>query len=379
VTVAPDDPRILLPTDDEVSARLAAILARGNRKLGATAGTERLLLMLTRSCELRCSYCFVNKTESGQDMSVEVAERGVDLLMRSRRPKLEVQVFGGEPTRRFDTLRHVFDYAAGHPERAGRHLDLILTTNGTGLDEDRVEFLEGHRATILFSLDGDAAAFKRFRPAVLMDDDEAWRRLRRTIGLLKASTVHWFANVTVSPSGAVEVGKRYDWARRAGIPRFQMNYSVGHWWRPEQERRYLVELQRMLLDHAERPDGMLLYNWLSECEPVMLSDELIVDVDGSVVHDGAIFLERSLPRLKRTYDRGHVFELEDFDVLRWSLARLDEVMRATYPEGSREHRAIVQNIRMGAAVDLVIDHARALTGRERAGLREDGTFGAIPG
>src|SRR5690606_7167287 len=86
----PTDPRILLPTEAQVTERLEAILARGNRKLGYKAGHERLLLMLTRSCELRCSYCFVQKTESGTDMSVEVAERGVDLLMRSTRPKLEV-------------------------------------------------------------------------------------------------------------------------------------------------------------------------------------------------------------------------------------------------------------------------------------------------
>lgn len=372
------DPRILLPTPEQVSERLDLILGRGNRKLGSDAGTERLLLMLTRSCELRCSYCFVEKTESGKDMEPATVERGVDLIMRSHRPRLEVQVFGGEPTRRFDLVRHVFGYAAGHPLRAGRRLDFILTTNGTGLDEERVAFLEGFDTTVLFSLDGDGAAHARFRPAILMDDDEAWRRIRRTIGLLQASRLHWFMNVTVPPSGASQVADRYAWARRARIPRFQMNYSVGHWWRPEQEARYLVELQRMLLDHAERPDGLLLFNWLSECEPTMLSDELIVDVDGTVVHDGAIFLERSLPRLKQTYDRGHLTALDDFDSLRWSLQKLDAVMRATYAEGSREHRAIVQNIRMGAAVDLVIDHVRALTGRERPGKRSDGTFGALP-
>ncbi|MCB9663540.1 MAG: radical SAM protein [Alphaproteobacteria bacterium] len=372
------DPRILVPTAEQVDERLAAILARGNRKLGEPTGSERLLLMITRSCELRCTYCFVDKTETGQEMSPEVAERGVDLLMASRRPKLEIQFFGGEPSRRWDMVTRTIRYAVDHPQRAGRPLDLILTTNGTGLDEDRVAFLEAHGATLLFSLDGNEQVHARFRPAVLTTDEEAFRRIRRTFGLLMASRIHWFMNVTVPPNGADDVGERYAWARRHGVPRFQMNYSVGHYWNPQQEQRYLSALQAMLLHHAANPEGMLLYNWLSECEPVMLSDELIVDVDGTVMHDGAIFLERSLPQLKDTYDRGSVFDLDDFDVLRWDLARLDRVMRATYAEGTREHRAIAQNIRMGAAVDLVIDHVRQLVGWERAGLRADGTFGAVP-
>ncbi len=361
------DDALLLPSDAEADAHLARILARGSVNLGGAADIERLMFMLTRSCELRCSYCCVDKTETGPELDRDTALRGVDLLMRSARQKLELQLFGGEPTRRWDLVTAIVDHALDHPLRRGRRLEIVLTTNGLGLDADRVAWLAARPVMVLFSADGDARATARFRGAHLLDDAAAWAGVQAARARLTGSSVAWFVNLTVPPGAADEVFDRYAWARAEGVPRLQVNYSVGHWWSPEQERRYLIGLQQVLAHHADDPGGMVLFNWRSECEPVMLSDDLILDVDGGVWHDGAIFLERSLPELKRTYVRGQIEALDAFDPLRWPLAKLDAVMRGTYPEGSRERRAIEQNIRMGAKVDLVIRRAR-----ERAGPKAGG-------
>lgn len=357
---APHEP--WLPTPEEVDARLAAILARGDVNLGARADHERLMLMLTRSCELRCGYCFVDKTEHGLELGTDRARRGVDLLMASDRAQLEVQFFGGEPARRWDVLTDVLEYATEHPRRGGRRLRFTLTTNGVSLDVERIAHLERYAVTVLFSLDGDQRAHERFRPAYLMDDLKAWSRIQATVDALQASTLTWFMNVTVPPAGADQVWERYVWALAHRIPRLQLNYSVGHAWSPAQERRYLVGLQRVLHDHANRPEALVLYNWKSFCEPTILSDDLIVDTDGTVLHDAAIFLERSLPELKVAYRRGHLDDLTVFDPLRLSLTELDAVLRTTYPPGTRERRIVEQNERMGAAVELVIEHVHRALG-----------------
>lgn len=359
----------MIPTAQEAEARLRATLARGSVNLGARAGTERLMLMLTRSCHLRCSYCFVSKTEGGPVMPAAVAARAIDLLMKSERPRLELQLFGGEPMSEWERLTQVLEHATHHQARRGRKLEIILTTNGVLLDEARIAVLERYPVVILFSLDGDRASHRRFR-VVHRGPDAAWHeddaptydRIARSLARLKRAKVGWFMNAVLPPSAATEVEERHAWAIAQGVPRLQLNYAVGMRWTEEQMQQYLVGLRAVLLADHER-SALQLFNWMSDCEPVVLSDDLIVDVDGTVLHDGAIFLERSFGRLKETYRRGHLDGLDAFDPLRWSLQTLYEVMRDTYPEGSEERGILLQNMRFGAAVDLLIQRVTQELGR----------------
>jgi pyruvate-formate lyase-activating enzyme len=359
---------VALPTPAEAKENLRRILARGSVNLGAASGVERLLLMVTRSCQLRCGYCFVDKSESGPSMPLPIARRAVDLLMGSERPSLEIQLFGGEPTSRWDVVTGVMDYASGHPARAGRALHFVLTTNGVALDAERVAWLADRPVTVLFSLDGDQPAHRRYRPvhrgpdtAWGEDDDATWVRIDRTVDLLNAHPVRWFANVVLPPAAADEVEARYAWARARGVPALQLNYAVGMLWDAATTRTFLTGLAAVLLHDHRHPGGPRLFNWASDCEPVMLSDDLIVDVDGTVLHDAAVFLERRFPALRAAYRRGHLDSLEAFDPLRWSLATIFERMVLSAPKGSLERRIILHNAWLGASVDLLIQRlARAL-------------------
>ncbi len=328
------------------------------------------MFMLTRSCHLRCSYCFVQKTEAGPVMPADIARRAIDLLMKSERPKLELQLFGGEPTSEWERLTDVLDYSTRHPDLRGRRLEIILTSNGILLDSARLAVLAKYPVVILFSVDGDAASHRRFRVVYAgpdaswhEDDAQTYEHIERGIELLGKSNLNWFMNAVLPPSAAAEVEARYDWAVARGIPRLQLNYAVGMRWTEEQMDTYLSGLLQVLRRHHQREE-LVLFNWRSDCEPVVLSDDLIVDVDGTVLHDGAIFLERSFGRLKETYRRGHLDGLEAFDPLRLSLKTLYEVMRDTYPEGSEERTILLQNMRFGAAVDLLIQRVTRDLGRK---------------
>ena len=359
----------MIPSPQEIDERLMQILARGSVNLGEQANIERLMLMMTRSCHLRCAYCFVQKTETGEVMTPGIARRSIDLLMKSNRSALEVQLFGGEPTAEWDLLIEVLDYTANHPERHDRPLTMLLTTNGLIDSADAWARLAQYPVKVLFSLDGDASTHRRFRPPHAGDDaswalthETTWQQIIRTTQHLQVSELDWFMNAVVPPADADHLVQRYAWARANDIPALQLNYAVGMAWNPVQSEAFLRGLADVMRIDRDNPDRPLLYNWRSACEPVMLSDDLIVDVDGTVLHDGAIFLERALPKLKHTYRRGHLDDLEHFDPLRWSLATLFEVMVNTYPPDSVERAIVLQNTRMGAAVDLVIERIKKESG-----------------
>ena len=65
-----------------------------------------------------------------------------------------------------------------------------------------------------------------------------------------------------------------------------------------------------------------------------------------------VLLERSLPELKQTYRRAHITSVEEFDPL-VGVFQIEQYYR-NLEVGSRKHRIVQQNVRMGAAVDLCI-------------------------
>lgn len=368
-----------LPTGPEVEAHVPAMLARDSQNLGPDSAQDRLMLMLTRSCELRCTYCFVALTEEGRDldhpgqpapvaagpspnlpvgaMSAATLQGAIDWLMDSERPRLGLQFFGGEPTRRWKHLRAALLYAQQHPRRRGRPLDLLLTTNGQALSPARLATLRGLPLTIQFSLDGDAHA-SRFRRPLEGPAAAAWRATEGAIAALQASGLPWFMNATLPPAAAHEVLDRYLWARQQGVPALQLNYATGMSWSPAQQRAWLEGLWTVLEHHRSQPAGFRLLNWQNGADPAPLCGDMIVDVDGGVYQVGAIFHERRSPGLRAAYRIGHLHELGGrFTGRRFSLRELAERTRQALPEGQRE--TFFANVRLGAAVDLLVQRARA--------------------
>ena len=267
----------------------------------------------------------------------------------------------GEPTTQWDTLHPILSYAKTHPSRQGRRIEFIITTNGIGLTKERAKQLSAPDVLVLFSLDGDAETHRRFRPTYRGEDHsnplssaDAWAEIEQTIQHLNDAKVHWFMNAVVPPADAQHLMDRYTFALEHSVPALQLNYAVGMQWPENRVQDYLRGLITVMQHHKKTHPSMQLYNWNSACEPVMLSDDLIVDVDGTVLHDGAIFLERGFPELRERYNKHELSQLTDFDSCRWSLATLCDVMCDTYKNDLDKLDTVLQNIRMGAAVDWVI-------------------------
>ena len=381
--MAPTPLQPVVPTAEQVDRRLEQILRRGSLNVGGNATMDRVMLMMTRSCDLRCSYCFVDLTEQawgddhpgheGQgayrgelplgDMSVATLHRSIDLLMRSTKPELGVQLFGGEPARRWDALLDMFHYAADHPERRGRALELLFTSNGVHLTPERLAALRGLPVIVQFSLDGDERG-SRFRRGHLLDQDAAVDRMMAAVQALNASGVRWFMNATLPPAAAGDVMARYRWAREAGVPALQMNYATGMTWTDEQVATYLIGVQEMLAHHHADPTGLDLFNWRNDADPVPLCGDVIVDVDGALFQVGALFHERRFPLLRRAYRRAHLDDELPFTGMRMRLTTLLERTRAALADHPRDMATFEQNIRLGAAVDLVVQVTRRRLGVE---------------
>ncbi len=115
-----------------------------------------LTLCLTHDCTLRCRYCYAGR-KYARAMSRETAERGIELgLEEAARTsgRLDIAFFGGEPLMEWELLQHCHEYLAAEASARNIPVRYGITTNGTLLSQDRLEWMVERDYLIGLSLDG---------------------------------------------------------------------------------------------------------------------------------------------------------------------------------------------------------------------------------
>lgn len=130
---------------------------------------KSLCLHIAHDCNLRCGYCFAGTGDFGGHralMSKDIAEQAIDFAIAGskNRHNLEIDLFGGEPLMNVPVVKHVINYARKREVETNKNIKLTLTTNGTLLNDDIVEFLNKNRVMLVLSLDGSKETHDNMRP-----------------------------------------------------------------------------------------------------------------------------------------------------------------------------------------------------------------------
>jgi len=122
--------------------------------------------VLTHRCNHGCQYChssIVGMERTDTDMSIETAERGIDLAFQSTAWAITIEFQGGEPTANWEVLRHIVEYARTKNVEARKVLSFALVTNLSLMDDERLEYLLDRRVQICTSLDGPPDLHNKIR------------------------------------------------------------------------------------------------------------------------------------------------------------------------------------------------------------------------
>jgi len=125
-----------------------------------------LYLVPTLDCQLGCDYCRITRKQGGQAglrLSPEMACDAIDRVL-GRAPsgrRRTVAFFGGEPLLVPETVFSAVSHVRGGPE--GGNTDIMLQTNGIGIDAETARFLAEHDVFVLLSLDGVAEVHDQHR------------------------------------------------------------------------------------------------------------------------------------------------------------------------------------------------------------------------
>lgn len=130
---------------------------------------QTLVFHLINECNLGCTYCYAGGGDYGAPMKTmdeATAKQAIDFLLRESGAsrKVSVVLFGGEPLLNWSLIKTIVEYGEEQASRAGKEIEFSLTTNGTLLNEARINFLAEHRVGVTVSMDGPEEVHNIWRP-----------------------------------------------------------------------------------------------------------------------------------------------------------------------------------------------------------------------
>lgn len=131
-----------------------------------------LMLNVTDDCNLACKYCFVE--QHPHYMQFDTAKQAVDWVINNREKrqtlgikneeelKCRIYFFGGEPTLcYFSIIVPIVEYCE---KKYPNIFTFGITTNGTLLNNEKIDFFKLHNFDILLSIDGNETTQNYNRP-----------------------------------------------------------------------------------------------------------------------------------------------------------------------------------------------------------------------
>ena len=130
---------------------------------------QKVTLQLTQNCNFRCAYCHYTSNDGSQrihsnkKMTLELAKEAIRYLGAHSVDTESVYIgfYGGEPLLEFSLLKEIVLFSDVYLK--GKDVHYTITTNGTLLTDEIIEFLSAHEFSLMISLDGPKAIHDRSR------------------------------------------------------------------------------------------------------------------------------------------------------------------------------------------------------------------------
>lgn len=126
----------------------------------------KFTIFITEKCNLRCKYCYESGLDRSRDMDINVANKTIDFILRKIKSEsldrpLYIVLHGGEPLVNFEMVKHIHKELSDKVN--GREIIYDMTTNGTILDSDKIDFICKNIDNISVSIDGTRVSHDRNR------------------------------------------------------------------------------------------------------------------------------------------------------------------------------------------------------------------------
>jgi uncharacterized protein len=116
-------------------------------------------ICITQECNLDCCYCFEKKKNRKDFMDNDAAIQCCDFILskhiKDTKGALHINISGGEPLVRFDTVKLIIDYITGKAQKLDiPEVHFEISSNATLLTQERIDFLNKGTISLFIGTDG---------------------------------------------------------------------------------------------------------------------------------------------------------------------------------------------------------------------------------
>jgi uncharacterized protein len=180
-------------------------------------------LHVANACNLRCSYCYLTKTDEA--MSDETGRQAVRAVFRSARAggfrAVKSKYAGGEPTLNLPLVLQLHQQAQSLAEQHNIELDGVILSNGIGWTPQMIEAVKAHGIRVMLSLDGIGPAHDAQR--MFINGRGSFAIVSRTVERLLARGVTPDISITVSDRNIDGLPDLMAWVLKHDLP-FSLNF-----------------------------------------------------------------------------------------------------------------------------------------------------------
>lgn len=198
----------------------------GSRTAIIIKGNPRILsawLHVTNECNLRCDYCYINK--SSEKMDPQIGYASVDAIIRSALhgdfKRIKVKFSGGEATLNLGLVFQLDEYAKVEAFKAGLQYESVVLSNGVALNHKSIQELIARNIRLMISLDGIDDVHNAQRKFVNGKGSFAW--VNRTLDRLASTSLKPFVSITVTDRNTDGLPQTVDYLLERSLP-FNINF-----------------------------------------------------------------------------------------------------------------------------------------------------------
>jgi len=271
--------------EDQAAIDLLALKTRTQYRRLANF-TNLHLFVVSLRCDHACQYCQVSRQSEDKeafDMSVETADKALELVFHSPNPAIKIEFQGGEPLLNFDLVRHIIEKAEKRNLVEKRDLQFVVTTTLSLITTEILEYCRDHRIYLSSSLDGPKDLHNKNRPRPEKDSHKKFvdglKLAREIVGFDSVSAL-----MTTSPSSLGRVKDIVDEYLKYGFnsiflrhlspygfalkTKSYQSYTVDKWLEFYREGLdYIIQLNKQGIHFSEQYSTIILSKMLSSDDP----------------------------------------------------------------------------------------------------------------